>query len=87
MFGLRFLQISLLVPLYTEAKASQRGLPVRCEEMPALEHPRRRAPEEAWVAHRLAVKRQNLSQRAVELFRGLRQLAWIGPVTLENVFW
>lgn len=73
MFGLRFLQVSLLIPLYRHAKASPRGLPVRFEEVPALKRPRRRAAEEAWAAYRLAVKQQNLSQRAVELFRGLRQ--------------
>jgi hypothetical protein len=54
MFGLRFLQVSLLIPLYRHAKASPRGLPIRFEEVPALKRPRRRAAEEAWVAYRLA---------------------------------
>ena len=44
MFGLRFLQISLLVPLYRKQKASARALPVRFEEVPALKHPARKAP-------------------------------------------
>ena len=48
MFGLRFLQISLLVPLYRTQKASARALPVRFEEAPALKHPRRNAPPEQW---------------------------------------
>jgi len=73
MFGLRFLQVSLLIPLYRHAKASPRGLPIRFEEAPALKRPRRRAAEEDWAAYRLAIKQQNLSQRAVELFLGLRQ--------------
>src|SRR3954465_14213325 len=73
MFGLRFLQVSLLVPLYRHAKASPRGLPVRFEEVPAVKRPPRRAADEVWAAYRAAAKQQNLSQRAVELFRGLRQ--------------
>jgi DDE family transposase len=73
MFGLRFLQVSLLVPLYRHAKASSRALPVRFEEVPAVKRPRRRAAEELWAAYRVAVKQHNLSQRAVELFRDLRQ--------------
>lgn len=36
MFGLRFLQISLLVPLYRQAKASPRSLPLGFEEVPAV---------------------------------------------------
>jgi hypothetical protein len=42
MFGLRFLQVSLLVPLYRHQKASARALPVRFEEVPALKHPARK---------------------------------------------
>ena len=72
MFGLRFLQVSLLIPLYRQAKASPRGLPIRFEEVPAVKRPRRNAAEEAWAANRLAVKQRNLSQRAVELFHDLR---------------
>lgn len=72
MFGLRFLQISLLVPLYRQAKASPRELPVRFEEVPAVKRPPRKALAEAWQAYRQTVKTQNLSPRAVELLRGLR---------------
>ncbi len=73
MFGLRFLQISLLVPLYRHAKASPRSLPVRFEEVPAVKRPRRNADEASWDAYRLAIKKHNLSQRAIELLSGLRQ--------------
>jgi hypothetical protein len=72
MFGLRFLQISLLLPLYREQKASARALPVRFEEVPALKHPRRKAPREEWAAYRRAVKKNNLSTYAVRIIRGLR---------------
>jgi len=72
MFGLRFLQMSLLVPLYRQQKASPRGLPVRFDEVPAIKRPARNAPKDAWSAYRQAVKKSNLSQRAVELIGGLR---------------
>jgi hypothetical protein len=72
MFGLRFLQISLLVPLHRKQKASARALPVRFEEVPALKHPRRKAPPEQWAAYRQAVKKTNLSTHAVTTIAGLR---------------
>jgi DDE superfamily endonuclease len=72
MFGLRFLQISLLVPLYRGQKASARALPVRFAEVPALKHPRRQAPREEWAAYRRAVKQNNLSTHAVRIIRDLR---------------
>lgn len=72
MFGLRFLQISLLVPLYRKQKASARALPVRFEEVPALKHPRRKAPPEQWAAYRQAVKKTNLSTHAAKTIAGLR---------------
>jgi hypothetical protein len=72
MFGLRFLQISLLVPLYKQQQASARALPVRFEEVPALKHPGRKALPEQWAAYRQAVKKTNLSTHAVATIAGLR---------------
>lgn len=72
MFGLRFLQISLLVPLYRRHKASPRALPVRFEEVPALKHPRRQAPPQEWAVYRQAAKKNNLSTHAVRIIQDLR---------------
>jgi hypothetical protein len=72
MFGLRFLQISLLIPLYRKQKASARALPVRFEEVPALKHPARKAPPEQWAAWRQAVKKNNLSTHAISTITDLR---------------
>jgi hypothetical protein len=72
MFGLRFLQISLLIPLYRKQKASPRALPVRFVEVPALKHPARKAPPQEWTAWRQAVKKNNLSTHAVTTIRDLR---------------
>jgi hypothetical protein len=72
MFGLRFLQISLLLPLYKKQKATARALPVRFVEVPALKHPARKAPPEQWAAWRQTVKKNNLSTHAVTTIRDLR---------------
>jgi hypothetical protein len=72
MLGLRFLQVSLLVPLYRHADAAPRSLPVRFEEVPALKKPRRKATEEEWKVFRVACQSHNLSTRSVEVIRGLR---------------
>lgn len=72
MFGLRFLQAALLVPLYLQHKASPRSLPVRFEEVPPWKKPGCKATEEEWAAFRLAVKKHNLSTCTVELIKGLR---------------
>lgn len=72
MFGLRFLQCSLLVPLYQLQKQAARGLPVRFEEVPALKKPRKKALEPEWVAWRAESKRRNLSTRTVAVLGSLR---------------
>jgi hypothetical protein len=72
MLGLRFLQMSLLLPLYRQVKASPRAIPVRFEEVPPLKKPRRKASSEEWAAFRLATKQQNLSTRSIQMIAGLR---------------
>lgn len=47
--------------------------PVRFEEVPALKHPRRKAPREEWAAYRRAVKKNNLSTHAVRIIGDLRE--------------
>ena len=72
MFGLRFLQMSLLTPLYRSSKQPARALPVRFQEVPALKKPRRKAPQQEWEAWRQQSKLHNLSTHTVETLRGLR---------------
>lgn len=45
MLGLRFLQASLLVPLYRRAAVGSRALPIHFEEVAAVQRPRRRLPQ------------------------------------------
>ena len=72
MFGLRFLQVSLLLPLYRKHATAPRALPVRFEEAPALKHPPRKAPPEQWAAWKKAVRQNNLSARAIGVIASLR---------------
>lgn len=70
--GLRFLQASLLVPLYRRGLAGCRALPIRFEEVSAVKRPRRNASAEQWKQYRAAAKRFNLSQRFAHMMEDLR---------------
>ncbi|PYV36694.1 MAG: hypothetical protein DMG06_30160 [Acidobacteria bacterium] len=73
MLGLRFLQASLLVPLYRRAAVSTRALPLAFEEVSPVKRPKRRASHEQWRQYRQAVKQHNLSQAVVKMMVRLRQ--------------
>lgn len=72
MWGLRFLQLGLLVPLYRISKQSPRSLPVRFIECPAVKKPPKKAPPAAWDAWRQCRNRSNLSTRTAQSLRDLR---------------
>jgi len=73
LWGLRFLQASLLLPLHTWGAFAARALPIRFEEVSVVKKPGRRASQEAWKGYRQARKHHNLSQRFVQTMRALRQ--------------
>lgn len=73
MWGVRFLQASLLVPLYRSSSIGTRALPVRFQIAPVVKRPQRKAPEEEWQRYRLARKQHNLSQLFVAMMGQLRQ--------------
>lgn len=72
MWGLRFLQASVLLPLHRCQSAAARALPVRFWECPAIRKPRKKAPPEDWAAYRQLVRQSNLSQRALAMAASLR---------------
>lgn len=72
MLGLRFLQISLLVPLHRSALQPARALPVRFLEVPALKRPAGKASPQQWVIFQQQQKVNNLSTHTVEALRDLR---------------
>lgn len=72
MFGLRFLQASLLVPLYRRSKIGTRALPIRFQEVSRVKRPGRKATAEEWKWYRVAVRKFNLSQSFVAMMKDLR---------------
>jgi hypothetical protein len=72
LFGLRFLQASLLFPHYREGDYPPRAIPVRFQEASPLQKPGKRASAEQRQEYRRLQKQQNLSQQTVALLRDLR---------------
>jgi hypothetical protein len=72
-FGLRFLQGSLLVPLYRQHDAAPRALPISFEEVATVKKPKRGASEETKMAYAEAKKEHNLSQAFLRMLGRCRQ--------------
>ena len=72
MLGLRFLQASLLVPLYRRSKVGTRALPIRFQEVSRVKRPGRKATAEEWKWYRTAIRQHNLSQKFVAMVKDLR---------------
>jgi len=72
MLGLRFLQASLLVPLYRRAQVGTRALPIRFQEASRVKRPGRKATADEWKCYRAAVRKYNLSQQFVAMMQDLR---------------
>lgn len=72
LYGLRFLQASLLFPHYREGDYSARALPVRFQEAAVVKKPGKRASEEQLKEYKLLKQIKNLSTQTLELLRGLR---------------
>jgi hypothetical protein len=72
LYGLRFLQASLLFPHYREGDYPPRGIPVRFQEAPPPKKPGKRASEEERKAYRRLQKQKNLSMQTLAVLRELR---------------
>ena len=95
LYGLRFLQASLLFPHYREGDYPSRGIPVRFQEAPPLKKPGKRASQLDHQQYRELKKTQNLSMQALEMMRNLRasidqrggsdrSLLWVGDGSFCN---
>jgi len=73
MLGLRFLQTSLLIPLYKHSRVGTRALPIRFQEVSRVKKPGRKASVEEWKQYRIATRHHNLSQQFVLTVAQLRQ--------------
>jgi hypothetical protein len=73
-WGHRFLQASLVLPLYAgDEPSSARSIPVRWEMAPVVKKPGRKAREDEWTAYHSEKKEKNLSKQFVSLVQELRQ--------------
>jgi hypothetical protein len=73
-WGHRFLQTSLILPLYQQdGQSSSRTIPVRFEMAPVVKKPGKRATEEAQATYRQEKKKRNLSRQFVDSVQQLRQ--------------
>ena len=73
-WGHRFLQASLVLPLYREDRhSSARSVPVRWEMAPVVKKPGKRATAQEQQAYRQQKKEKNLSHQFVSMVKELRQ--------------
>jgi hypothetical protein len=73
-WGHRFLQASLVLPLYLQdAESSSRSVPVRFEMAPVVKKPGKRASEQEKTDYRRLKKEKNLSTQFVALTQELRE--------------
>lgn len=72
MWGLRFLQASLLLPLHRFGEGRARAVPIRFESAPALKRPRRNASREERRAYERERRRRSVSTVLVAAARAIR---------------
>jgi hypothetical protein len=72
LYGLRFLQASMLFPHYKEGDYPPRGIPVRFQETPPLKKPGKRASQQDHQQYRELKKTKNLSTQTLDVIRNLR---------------
>lgn len=71
-YGLRFMEASLVFPHYREGDISARAIPVRFVECPAVKKPGKRADEAQRLAYREAIKVRNLSRDSLKVMEEVR---------------
>lgn len=73
-WGHRFLQASLVLPLYAQdSESSSRAIPVRFEMAPVVKKPGKKASDAQWAEYKCLKKEKNLSRQFVALTREVRQ--------------
>lgn len=73
-WGHRFLQASLVLPLYEQdGQSSSRSIPVRFELAPVVKKPGRKASPEQWQEYKRQKKKINLSVQFVAMSKEMRQ--------------
>jgi hypothetical protein len=73
--GKRFLQASVLLPLYlnNETSLSARAIPIEFEDIAPLKKPQKNAGEAAWTIYKEEKKKRNMSMSFVTMTHALRK--------------
>jgi hypothetical protein len=73
--GKRFLQASVLLPLYlnNETPLSARAIPIEFEDIAPLKKPKKNAGESAWTIYKEEKKKKNMSMSFVTMTNNLRK--------------
>ena len=72
LFGLRFIQASMIFPHYQQGEYDPRAIPIRFHESPVLKKPGKRGTEQQWAEYRTMQKKNNLSVHTVAVMRAVR---------------
>ena len=72
-YGLRFIQASMIFPHYQDGDHDPRGIPVRFTEAPPLKKPGKKASDEEKQDYRKAKKEINLSTQTLDVVRSVRK--------------
>lgn len=72
-YGLRFVQASLVFPHYLRGQFDPRAIPVRFTQAPTVKKPGKRASQAERLAYRQEKKRLNLSIQTLELMGNVRR--------------
>jgi hypothetical protein len=74
MYGTRFLQTSLTLPLYEiDKETSSRAIPVDFTEAPTLKKPKKKASKEEWKNYRKKAQNYTISAKGIEATKRLRE--------------
>jgi len=71
-WGMRYLQASILLPLYNKEETSSRGIPVQFVQLPKFKKPRWNAPQEKHDEYQELIKKYNSSTTFVKHLKYLR---------------
>src|SRR5262245_3210353 len=71
-YGLRFVQASIVFPHYKEGDYPPRALPVRFQEAPPMKKPGKRATQQQRKQYLELKKKTNLSTQTLQMIRNLR---------------
>jgi hypothetical protein len=71
--GKRFLQASVLLPMYEQANVPCLATPIAFVDVPPVKKPSKKASENDWIAYKEEKKKRNLSLAFIELIKEIRK--------------